>query len=849
LLPLSTNDSIKSRRNWQRCEPIRDLVTKSALAPAADYNFLAGLRLRWAKSSAGCNTGRLDFTGIAHMSGIKQDGVKLSSVAGKGPGKGAHNVRFSARFHNVQEKARLRLMDVLARMFDQADDALFEMADRAPSNHDQNIYFESMRELRIKRRGMEMEFIQLYDAGFHKIESATRIATEVDAETALLSLVNDSQIEEILAVEGMVTRSMTNCADELSLLSMRFDSLLSMVQISNGNNPVAPQPICEAFAQACSKLDVDIKARLLVLKLFEKFVVRELPKLYQTLNRDLAEEGVLPNISLADRVRRNSSSVKDPSPETMADKPNHSSACGSNNDGVFSELQNLLQSAGEIYARRSAGAGSLGSAGAVGAGSVKIVRRAMVLDLLTNLQCHLPGARTDDTGYLEDMPERQDIRQIIEEILHQNPEGGRYALGEVDEDAINIVSLLFQFVLEDDNLAAPLKSLLSQLQVPMAKVALIDKSFFGKNSHPARKLLNQLAQAGIGWAPAGSADRDFLYRKFKQSVETILTTFDDDIGIFQSVLADFMSFMETERRRANIVEQRTLDTAKGRARAEFAQTTVDTTILACTSGKSLPGVVSELLQHAWSKVLFLIYAREGECSSSWKSACRVMDELIWSVQDKSTEPERQRLNKLKPGLFKSIRSGLGRVGFSHFAMNHFFEQLESIYSCLLEQPCPQAGQGSSAAAETATSPAAGTTLDEMLSSSGAHVESRAPQSVSESPSIVGGGGTAANNEDMLDAVDAGMLSAVDNLAMGSWVQFNQGDAASFRCRLAAVLKPSGKYIFVNRSGKKVAEWSRQQLASNIAKDIVMLLDDRQLFDRALESVISQLQRGRQASSE
>ena len=97
---------------------------------------------------------------------------------------------------------------------------------------------------------------------------------------------------------------------------------------------------------------------------------------------------------------------------------------------------------------------------------------------------------------------------------------------------------------------------------------------------------------------------------------------------------------------------------------------------------------------------------------------------------------------------------------------------------------------------------------------------------------------------MLDAVDAGMLSAVDNLAMGSWVQFNQGEAASFRCRLAAVLRPSGKYIFVNRSGKKVAEWSRQQLASNIAKDIVMLLDDRQLFDRALESVITQLQQGR-----
>jgi hypothetical protein len=42
----------------------------------------------------------------------------------------------------------------------------------------------------------------------------------------------------------------------------------------------------------------------------------------------------------------------------------------------------------------------------------------------------------------------------------------------------------------------------------------------------------------------------------------------------------------------------------------------------------------------------------------------------------------------------------------------------------------------------------------------------------------------------------------------------------------------------------VAEWTREQLAANVAKDIVMLLDDRQLFDRALESVISQLQHSR-----
>jgi hypothetical protein len=96
----------------------------------------------------------------------------------------------------------------------------------------------------------------------------------------------------------------------------------------------------------------------------------------------------------------------------------------------------------------------------------------------------------------------------------------------------------------------------------------------------------------------------------------------------------------------------------------------------------------------------------------------------------------------------------------------------------------------------------------------------------------------------MEAVDPQMLLKVDRLSVGSWVQFRQSESTGFRCRLAAVLKPTGKYIFVNRAGKKVAEWTREQLAANVAMDVVILLDDRQLFDRALESVISQLQHSR-----
>lgn len=771
-------------------------------------------------------------------------GVKLTAVTGGGSRPGTQP-RLPARLGNVRDKARMRLVQLLARMFDHADDALFEMADRAGSNHEQNIYFESMRTLRIDRRRIELDFSHALDAAFSDMQGPVAKAETPEPSALKLCLVADDEIESVVAVEGMTARTMTQAADELSLLSMRFESLLNGVTINNDNNPLSPKSVSQAFVRASAGLQVDVKAHLFLLKLFEKYVLRELVEIYRGLNRELAEEGVLKNISLADKVKQVSGEGSPTRSESLEPGSEDGGTLGVGRDDVFSQLQLLLQGgAPPGFGRREV----------TGDGPVKIVRRALVLDLLSSLQSRMPVVAADASGYLQDAPPIRDICESVLELLNQGDDDNCYQLGRVDEDAINLVSLLFQFVLDDDNIAPPLKALLSRLQFPMAKVALMDKRFFGESGHPARKLLNTMAQAGIGWEPAQSAERDFLYRKIKQAVETVLSRFEDDIGVFQEVLTDFVAFVENERRRASIVEQRTLEAERGKARAELARRSVESIIARCTEQKTIPGVIAELLEHAWSKVLFLIFVREGDTSDAWKSGVRTMEELVWSVQPKHGESERLRLLKMMPVLTKEIREGLSRVGFSHFALNHFFEQLDGVHHCLLErasmpdegaaEPLDCPSQSPEASAELARS-----TLDAMLTGArfGAVEDSAAAaDGTSSRQSEESGEGTSPQLEAAppLTPPDDSVLSLVDRLTMGSWVQYNQGAESSFRCRLAAIMKPTGHYIFVNRSGKKVAQWSREQLAAKVASNIVNLLDDRQLFDRALESVIAQLKQNR-----
>ena len=165
--------------------------------------------------------------------------------------------------------------------------------------------------------------------------------------------------------------------------------------------------------------------------------------------------------------------------------------------------------------------------------------------------------------------------------------------------------MLFEFILDDRSLPDSLKALIARLQIPMLKVAVLDKTFFSRGSHPARRLLNEIAAAALGWGEHDSNQRDSLYQKIEQVVQRLLNDFTDDPAIFSELLADFLAFTGDERRRSELLEQRTRDAEEGSARAEMARREVEQALNERLLGRTLPEVVVRLLREAWSKVMML----------------------------------------------------------------------------------------------------------------------------------------------------------------------------------------------------------------------------------------------------
>ncbi len=509
--------------------------------------------------------------------------VHLTRVASE-PSPNAGAGRLPVILVQVRDKAALQLKQALQALFDNADDTLFEMADRATSNLEQNAFFEAMRDLRLKRKSIERVYLQKVFEEFsalNQVQSGKSVPTLDTVSFDSLSLVQNEELEESVAVDAMVARVMSRDATALAHLSTRLNTLVGR-KVDEKSNPLAPRPLTAAFLDACQGLGVEIKVKLIILKLFEKYVLAHCDQLYAEANQILVAAGVLPELKSA--LPRRQPAVR---PEAVRDAGTLQAQAALLDGGqqeVFGALQELLAQVRDnpsFYRRET-------PENAAPISSNDLMR------LLSHLQQHLPGPGAAEFDV------RDGVDQLLQRVSHKS--GRSRVVGQVDDDVINLVSMLFEFILDDRTLPDSLKALIGRMQIPMLKVALLDKTFFSRGSHPARRLLNEIASASLGWAEHNDARRDSLYQKIEQVVMRLLNDFVDDPAIFAELLEDFIAFTGDERRRSELLEQRTRDAEEGRAKAELARQDVEQVLNQRLLGKVLPEVVVRLLRDAWSKV-------------------------------------------------------------------------------------------------------------------------------------------------------------------------------------------------------------------------------------------------------
>ena len=617
----------------------------------------------------------------------------------------------------VRQHAKRQIGGLMETLFNSIDDALFEMADRSQSDADQNTYFEAMREIRIKREQLISSWATEFEAGFEAIFDERAAEPEVELVPVPdahelgdgLSLVNNDDLEVSVANAGIVSKVTGHYSQAVVQLTKRIDHLCSVQIVTDRLNPLGPQHLASAFSQAIDVLDVDIKIKLILIKLYERFVMERLGDVYEHANRLLAEAGVLPDLrgmivksrTTSQRKGRGAGPHSGGEPTMGPATPaGHGFDAGEliGEDAGFGVIQRLLartRASGNsgvpgTYTSAAggsggAGDGSGGKAGVTGGGTGRVgsgpapgtvvMPTHQLLSVLSTAQQEVSARPLDITS----APAVVDLRQLVLDSASEPS-----SMGQADDDVVNFVGMLFDYILNDRNLAIPMKALIARLQIPIVKLAVLDKSFFEKTSHPARQLLNTLSSAGIGWSSAKELKRDALYNKIESVVLRVLNGNTETPALFEALVDELQRFISKDERRNSIVEQRVKETESGKARSEAAKQDVQQLINQKAAGMRLPTVVGRFVSDTWSKLLVYIAVTSGLESDDWQSAVATLDDLLWSMQPLESVDDLERREGLRSRLLGDVERGVGRINMPESDAAQLLEQLNGELETVAE---------------------------------------------------------------------------------------------------------------------------------------------------------------------
>jgi len=711
------------------------------------------------------------------------------------------------------------LQPMLANLFDSVDDTLFELAEHARDPNRQRDYFDGMRECRRRRQQVEESVIvamrKSLEAAFR--DDLRHVGLDVGSDGRVddpLGLVEHEDLEEDLALQAMIGKCESQMAQLLYTLNQRVGHVLELPELDEADNPLGPASLAEAFRLAARHLDVPIHVRLVVFKLFERHVLGALAPLYKELGNILGDAGILP--SLRPRLREvrigSSAPSRRPNQAAEASEPVRQATSGHQSP----ETQAPAGPIGEDAALLARLIESIGSRRAVHAlrQSLEHTSDEGGPDALAQLPAmaqRIPAATLQDV--LEQLQHRSSpppspdrLKPLLLDQSHRLVGENDASLRPDDENVVDLVGMLFEQLQQDRRLPPTVQKLVSQLHVPVLRAALMDQNLLANGQHPARRLIEEIGSAAVGWSADADPGQRMLNR-IRETVEWLRHSFDSDVSIFEQALRDFRAFSESQRRRAELAEQRATEAALGRERLLLARRCVADSLEQRIGGRPLSRWLGQLIARPWANYLALAWLRQGPESLAFGDALKLVEDMVLARQSLRGS-QAQRMRRRLPEIESCLRTGLGTVAFHDSEIELICSQLRSYIALALGDEVE-------------------TQIDQTLEPVPALFDT-AVEELDEQP------------ETSEVAEVAQTVAMLQTEGAGRWFELKREDGASERAKLAWISPMSTRCLLVNRQGLKVAEQRLESLAADLERGVAMMLEGGQMVQGALEGMLDAL---------
>ena len=749
--------------------------------------------------------------------------------------------RDPALLKHAREAALPGLAESFATVLARFDDVLFDRASNAGAS--QLLFLDGMRELRRRREEIAAGFRAHLSLAWDALERGQPLS----AETVLagqveggLSLVPEHVLESRLAVRNFAVVLLRDWKPVLARLDRRLGWIAGGLELNADTNPISPEHIGVAIHEAFADCELAPEVRLVLIKLCERDLHGPIGKRYEKLDEQLAAAGVMPQMSAPRKPAPRPPTPRnelddlvdalDPEAQARGDdgaapawarrfadrwaasrgrmqsaqaayqEAGEAEAMNNNQGMLLEALHELLQQTRHVREDAT-------SAASVAVGQQRPLSQREMMSVLSLLQATPSATLRAAIGEDGESLAQRLKSEVLSGATQLGVDPAQARLDPQDEDAIDLVGMLFDVMLDERDLEGRSRELIGRLVVPFVKVAMLDRRMFVQKTHPARKLLNSLAEACEGNTGESQAER-VLMGKVEEIIERLVAEFNENLAIFLTLEEEFRDFLTQHRRRIEIAERRAAETQRGQEKLEVARTRAASELEWRVEDQHLPQAIDEFLRQPWQHHLTLAVLREGDDGAAVSEALALADGLLEEVSEARRHVGGMPwLQAWQPVLRKVFAS----VGVHADAATTAIDALHDTLQAIAE-----------------SRPELERALPEL------------PQVVLPAPPAADAGGVELEGKVDVTDFDNADADRFRGMEIGSWLDFVDKDGKVQAGKLSWVSPISSRLLFVNRRGVRFCVASPEELAVMVRLGRLRPHIDDGAFDSAMQGVIDRL---------
>ena len=391
------------------------------------------------------------------------------------------------------------------------------------------------------------------------------------------------------------------------------------------------------------------------------------------------------------------------------------------------------------------------------------------------------GALQHDASVRNDVQQSDSLRAYL--ANNKDRIGGLRDSSGLTAESLNqldMVDNLFGTIKSQLDVSAEIQPALGNLQIPLAKLALLDPKFFVDRGHIARTVVDKLSQL----ATSANFPNKALESRINGIVDDIVSDYENDSSVFDLALEKIDKLTAQQQRALARNIERVVRTQEGQEKLQKARQAVGVAINERLTQPTAPRVLMDLINNGWRDLLVLTHVKQGPDSDAWSEHLKTIDLLnSWLNEQQQGEIDDEVLTQrgLEAGpMIDMIEQQIAGALPTNLSHQPILDELREIF----------AGHGEIESADV-----------------GENFAGLQPEPAKMRAKI----------EDLPRL--RRWVQRVEQLELNSWLTYRSPEGQKKRMQLAWISEQKNRFIFVNEKGQKIADLSAIQLARQLSRGV------------------------------